>query len=249
MRFFRAVFALPVLAATLQAVHAGEHQAYVSGMIGINMPDDENFLGANAAGQGRDIQAQLDDGTQFGLSLGLMTKDYDWGRVRGEVEVAYRESDLEGLVLNAVSRTIIEGSGVDVTTAMVNLSYDTPKVLGSLRFSLGAGYGLASVTHDIRYLVANAAAIGSIPGQLQIAIPNSETTDAYQLIGGAEVELTPGISLIADVRYLEVGDTKGERYILNSIINGVATTNGTLDSILDADYSTVSLNAGLRIKL
>lgn len=110
--------------------------------------------------------------------------------------------------------------------------------------SVGAGFGIAGVDNEVEYLVANASATN---GQAHIALPGTEVTYAYQLMAGVEVEVTPFLSLVADVRRLELGDYQAERYILNT--PGVGSgTNGTLDSILDAEWSATSVTAGLRYR-
>lgn len=230
-----------------EGAHAdAKPRLYVAGFIGTDSPDTVEISGANAGGAVRDIEAELDDGELRGVAFGVAGRDTSFGRLRGEVELSFREADLVGLALNDVAREIIDGSDVSTTAALINVAYDTPKFLGRVRLSAGAGFGIASIDHEIRYLVANAAAIGTIPGQLQIAIPSSETAAAYQLTGGASFELTPSLSVTADARYFDLGDVQAERYILNTIINGTATTTGTLDSILDSDYATSSLTIGLR---
>lgn len=227
---------------------ANEGGVYVTVFGGIDAPDEEKIDGRNAAGDLRDIDVALDDGKVIGAALGVAGADSSWGRLRAEVEFSFRKSDLEGLTLNGVPRTVVDGSDVSIGAGMLNAYFDTPKLLDRLRFGVGAGFGVASVNHEIGYLIAVPPAIGTIPGQVQIAIPSSETGYAYQLIGMAEVELSRNLSLIGDVRYFDLGDVQVERFVLNSFINGVPTTTGTLDSILDADYSTTSFTVGIRYK-
>lgn len=219
---------------------------YTSLFGGAETFDDESIIGANAAGQARNINIQFYEGSVFGAALGVSSADSSFGRFRGELEIASRQADVDALALNGVTRQFNPSSEVSVTTAMVNALYDSPVLWDRYRVFAGAGIGLAGVDHSVRYLVANPAASG---GNLQILIPSSETTSAYQLILGAEVELTSSWSLLGDVRYLDVGDTQVERYIANSIINGTATAStGTLDSVLDADLSSTSFTVGVRYR-
>lgn len=214
---------------------------------GVDLRRDQDINGATAGGAVRDIVVEYDTGSVFGANLGVSGRENAWGRLRGEVELAYREAEVKNLALNGVARVVQDGSETSISTGMVNVYYDTPLYFDRFRLSFGGGFGIASVNHGINYLVANAAAIGTQPGNLQIALPSSETTYAWQLIAGGEMKMTESISLVGDVRYLGLGDLQVERYIGNSIINGVATTTGTLDSILNTDMSTVTLSAGLRI--
>lgn len=214
---------------------------------GVDLRDDQNLDGATPGGAVRNIEVEYNDGSIFGANVGIAGKDYSWGRLRGEVEFAYRTSDVENLALNGVGRVVLDGSKTEITTGFVNAYIDSPVYFDRVRFSLGAGFGLANVNHGINYLVANAAAIGTIPGNLQIALPSSETTYAWQVIGGTEIKMTDTISLVGDIRYTEINDVQVERYVQNSIINGVATTQGTLDSILKTDLSSVSVTGGVRV--
>jgi opacity protein-like surface antigen len=231
--------------AVSSAAHAQENRFYVAGTFGSDAFDDETISGANAAAQRRDINVEFDNGGYYGVALGLLATESTYGRVRGEVEASFRSADVQALALNGVARNVAEGSEVSVASGMINGFYDTPVYFDRFRLYAGAGLGIAGVDHEIRYLVANPAATG---GNLQIIIPSSEMTVAYQFIGGAEVALSPSWSLTADVRYFDAGDVQVERYIGNTIINGTATNIGTLDSVLDADLSSVTASAGIRYR-
>lgn len=243
---------LSILTATAAAIiaistaaQAQDNRFYVAGTLGSDTFDDETISGANAAAQRRDINVEFDDGGYYGVALGLIGNEGRYGRIRGEVEASFRSADVEALMLNGVARSVVDGSEVSIASAMINGFYDTPVYFDRLRFYAGAGLGVAGVDHEIRYLVANPLATG---GNIQIIIPSSETTVAYQFVGGAELALSPSWSLTADVRYFDVGDVQVERYIGNTIINGTATNIGTLDSVLDADLSSVTVSAGLRYR-
>lgn len=241
-----------VLLATALAMSAAAGQAsaqsgfYITAFAGADSPDKEVLDGVNAAGLPRLNVITLDEGSIYGASLGVASTEYGFGRFRAELELSARKSDLEGVDLNGVARTIRPDRSVGVTTGLIQVIYDTPVYFDRVRFHAGAGYGLANVNHDIGYLVANAAAIGSSPGNLLIGITNSETTSAHQWIAGAEVLLSPRWSLTADVRSLDVGDLQTQRFVENSIINGTPTTIGTLDAVQDADYASVSWTVGLK---
>ena len=224
---------------------AQDGRFYVAGNIGTDSFDDEAIRGANPAGAARNIDVTFDDGEFASLAIGVLGAEGRYGRIRGEVETAFRASDVEALVLNSVARTVIDGSEVTISSALVNVYYDTPVYFDRLRLFVGAGFGVAGVDHEIRYLVANPAATG---GNLQILLPTSETTTAQQFVAGAEFKLSSAWSLTADVRYFDVGDVQTERFIGNTIINGTATNSGTLDSVLDADLSSTAFSAGLRYR-
>ena len=113
---------------------------------------------------------------------------------------------------------------------MLNIAYDTPRIFDRVRLTAGAGFGLAAIDYDIQYNVAAAGPAISIS-------TNQSGRLAYQLIGGASVELTDGLELTGDVRYFEVGSHQVERFNL---------TTGTLDSVLGTKYRSTRVTAGIR---
>ncbi|GAA0630120.1 hypothetical protein GCM10009422_29560 [Brevundimonas kwangchunensis] len=244
----RILVAASAFLALSSAPAAAQQGPYVAVFAGFDKPADEAIDGRNAAGDLRDIEVAFDNGVLFGGALGVATRETVHGRGRAEIELSYRSSELESLTLNGVDRVIGDGSEVGVAAGMLNLFYDTPQIQDRFRFTVGAGFGAASINHDIRYLIAVPPATGSIPGQVQIAIPTSEATWAWQLIAGAEIALSPTLSLTGDIRYLDPGEVQVERFVMNSFINGAPTTTGTLDSVLNAEYSTTSVAVGLRYR-
>ena len=203
-------------------------------MVGSDSQKDENIEGQNGSGQIRDLDLSFDSGQFISVSFGVKAVEADWGRIRVEAELSQREGDMNELVLNGTERRFRPGSHVSLNSTMLNVFYDTPKLGFNTRAFVGAGFGQTSMDHEIRYLVERPASAG---GNLGIAIPSSETTSSYQLIGGLEWELNDSFSLLGDVRYLELGDSQVERFNV---------TAGALDSVLDADKSTTTVSAGIR---
>lgn len=233
---------LPVLAAAATLLLGGfheanaqtpEHRFYVSLHAGQDRQDDEKIRGANAAGLPRNNDLTFSDGRVYAAALGINAFEGDWGRVRFDAELSQREADVETIALNNVQQTIRQGSHVLMTAAMLNAYYDTPLYLDRVRFFAGAGVGIASIDHQVRYQITG----GANPSNAQIAIPSAEPTWSWQLVGGAEYALTQNWSLLADVRWAEFGDTQIQRFNL---------TAGALDSVNDAEKSSVSITAGLR---
>lgn len=233
---------LPVLAAAATVLMAGvdhasaqvpEHRFYVSLHAGQDQQDDEKIRGFNAAGLPRNNDLTFSDGRVYAAALGVNAFEGDWGRVRFDAELSQREADVETIALNGVQHTIRQGSHVLMTAAMLNAYYDTPLYFDHVRFFAGAGIGIANIDHQVRYQITG----GANPSNAQIAIPSAEPTWAYQLVGGAEYALTQNWSLLADVRWVEFGDTQIQRFNL---------TAGALDSVNDAEKSSVSITAGLR---
>jgi opacity protein-like surface antigen len=234
---------LPVIAAAATIVLAGadpaqaqtpEHRFYASIHAGQDVQDDESIRGFNVANLPRNNDLTFADGRVYAAALGVNAFQGDWGRVRFDAELSHREADVETIFLNNVEQTIRQGSHVLMTAAMLNAYYDTPVYFDHVRFYAGVGAGIASIDHQVRYRITG----GATPSLANIAIPTSEPTWAYQLVGGGEYILTPNWSLLADVRFVEFGNHQIERFNL---------TAGALDSVNDvSDKSSVSVTAGLR---
>lgn len=216
----------PALAQDESAATGG---VYASGSAGIVKSDDQLINGANAAGAPRRIITDMDKGSNFALAIGYATKDANWGRIRGELEFASQKAELKALSLNGVNRALIGEPDKSVKTGMVNVFYDTPAFLGPVRAEFGAGLGKSNIDYNVRY---NVAAAGPA-----IEIPTNASQGAYQLLAGLSGRVTGGLELFTQFRYLKVKDHKVERY---------NRTAGTLDSVLDAEYSSKSFNVGVR---
>jgi opacity protein-like surface antigen len=227
-KYFAAVAACGALAPF--AAQAGESPLYVGVAAGLAADGDHLFEGANLAGAPRRIETPVKDGSLAAITLGVVAKESDWGRVRVEAEIGRRYNKVDRLVLNSVERQLLEGRK-EVTSALVNVAYDTPLYWDRVRFTLAAGAGLANVDYDVRYLVA-----ASGPA---IAIPTGVSTLAFQSLVGVQYALNENIELTADLRHLKLDDHQVERF---------NHTAGTLDSVLDADYSTTGYAVGVRYR-
>jgi opacity protein-like surface antigen len=202
---------------------------YVSASAGIVASDDQRLNGANAAGAPRRIVTDMDQGSAFAFALGYATRDSDWGRVRAEVEFAKQKADLKALSLNEIDRALIGEPDKSLKTGMLNVFYDTPVFLGPVRAEFGAGIGKSKMDYNVRY---NVTATGPA-----IEILTNPSQGAYQLMAGLSARVSGGLELFTQFRYLKVKDHKVERFI---------TTTGTLDSVLDAEYSSKGVSFGLR---
>lgn len=222
-------------AAIFGSASAGEGPFYVALHYGFDSPADEEIRGSNVAGADRNIDIDFESGSYFGASLGVVAKEGEFGRLRFEVEAAHREAEVDALALNDVDRRFRDDSQLTTTTVMINGLYDTPLLADRFRLFAGGGFGIANQDHDVRYLVERSEEAG---GNLAIAIPSSETTWSAQGILGGEWVISPKLSAVADVRFVQYGDTQVERYVL---------TTGAIDSVLDAENSTITSTIGLRL--
>ena len=209
-----------------------EKRVYVGGFVGDRFGSGQTFRGANLAGQPRVIETPTKDNVTGGIVVGMVAARGDWGRVRVEGELSASQNSVKRLVLNDVRRELLEGRK-SLTTEMVNLVYDTPKVANLVRFSLGGGIGNGSIDYDIRYNVSAAGPAINIPTSVSGHI-------AYQAIGGAAISVGRRVELTTDVRYLGVTGHQVERF---------NATAGTLDSVLRTRYHSVSATVGFRFFL
>ncbi len=202
---------------------------YVAGFLGDRFGREQTLQGATPAGLPRVIETDAKDGLTGGLVLGAVAATGEWGRARVEAEFSASRNTLKRLDLNGQQRTLLEGSR-SVTTEMVNILYDTPRIAERLRFTLGAGVGHGAIDYDTRYLVAAAGPEINIPTSVSGKI-------ALQGIAGASVALGGGLELTTDVRYSRIARHQVERF---------NATAGTLDSVLSTRYSNLVATAGFR---
>ena len=223
---------LPALVLTTMAVspaHAEDGKIYGAIFVGDRFGEDQTFSGETLSGQPRVIESPTKDGVIGGAVLGAIVKEARWGRIRAEAEIAASKNSVSRLILNGQERELLQGRK-SVTTVMANLVYDTPKVLDRVRFSVGGGFGAASIDYNIQYNVAAAGPTILIP-------TNQSGRFALQAIGGVSVDVTERFALTADVRYLHVDTHQVERF---------NQTAGTLDSTLKAKYHSTAVTAGVR---
>ena len=208
---------------------ASSGDIYLSVFVGDNLGRGQVFSGATVGGAPRDIRTPTKDGVIGGAAIGVIVAETSYGRFRAEAELSGSKNDITDLVLNGVPRDLVRGRK-SVTAGMLNVAYDTPRFFDRLRFTAGAGLGLAAIDYDVQYNVAAAGPAISIS-------TNESGRLAYQAIGGASVRLTDRIELTGDVRYFKVGSHQVERFNL---------TTGTLDSVLGTAYRSTRLTGGLR---
>ncbi|MDF0487876.1 hypothetical protein PX554_07020 [Sphingomonas sp. H39-1-10] len=209
-----------------------EKRFYVGGFLGDRFGSGQTFSGANITGQPRVIETPTKADVTGGVMIGAVAAQGDWGRVRVEGELSASQNSIKRLVLNNVRRELLEGRKA-ITSEMVNVMYDTPKIANLVRLSAGAGVGNASIDYDIRYNVSASGPAINIPTSVSGHL-------AWQAIGGASVALGRRVELTTDVRYLRVSEHQVERF---------NATAGTLDSVLGTRYHSLAATAGFRFYL
>lgn len=121
---------------------------------------------------------------------------YDWGRWRAELEVAYRDNNIDcvGTSTNVCTGTPSNNGGVWEFSQMVNVLYDIP--LGG-RFSASVGAGVGGVL-----VVANQAMIYNTNSSPDL----DDYVVAGQLIAQVGYDLSDRWQVYADYRYLLADD-------------------------------------------
>ena len=223
------LFAVAAITTSTMAHAQNTAGIYVSGATGVTLSDDQLINGFNAAGAPRRIITSMDCGIVFNAAIGYATDDKPWGRVRAEAEFAYQKAKLAALSLNAVDRALIGQPDKSVVTGMINIYYDTPRFIGPVRAEFGAGAGTSKIDYNVRY---NVTATGP-----SIEIPTDPSQAAFQFMAGLSGRVSGGLELFTQFRYLKLKSHKVERF---------NRTAGTLDSVLDADYSSKSISVGAR---
>lgn len=185
---------------------------YVSGGVGYSEVDDQTSTGPN-----RLVNADYDSDVSFSGAVGYAFSD----SYRAEVELTFRENDVDQLSFNNVPRNA--RGDISSTSLFVNAYYDFSNVHEQFVPYIGAGIGLTDVDMDVQYGAAN--------------FNGDDTVLAFQAIAGANYHINDELSLYADVRYQITDDPE-----LNRFGGPAPAANVELDS----EYDTYNINVGIR---
>ncbi|PAA94907.1 outer membrane protein [Serratia fonticola] len=225
---------LILLLATCSA-SATEVKPYVSAFGGIDFGSKSDIYGHNPAGMLRDIDVKYKNSFVYGLSVGTNIYQGSYGSISAEFEYANRDLKTKSLSLNSVDRSLNgeRGNSLKINSYMANVIYESNYIIDKLKYSMGAGIGLANMSYDVNYLVNNAAT----PTQVNIKSTNNPL--AYQFMLGLAYDFTENIAVLYNVKYFSVKDHNVNRYKLN---NGPG-----LESVLNSGFDdSWSMNLGLR---
>jgi opacity protein-like surface antigen len=176
-----------LLGAVASVVIAGSAEAagwYFGADVGANWVQDNQFdfgTGVGPAISDFNNAAQYDTGWALTGSVGWASPSA-W---RFEAELGYRANDMD-LFSSATAASLFRTGEMSQFTVMANVLHDIP-VGTSLSLSLGAGVGAAFVNVD--------------DGELD----ESDTTFAWQLIGGLNWAVGSNTDLTLTYRYLNAG--------------------------------------------
>lgn len=211
--------AIVVLSLAAPASAAGNNW-YVGVFGGANWVKDHSFSVATTPTSSADTLTWATDGdTGFivGGAIGLSLNQY-LGGLRAEVEVAYRENQVDGLwQSNTGTPTGVSSGTLDIDhstfSVMANLWYDFD--VGGIAPYVGGGIGWADTEVEGNYL-------GGVTGPFSF----SDSGFAWQLGAGINFDVSPNMKLGVGYRYLEGPDvTVGSIYAPNGATADVDSEN------------------------
>ncbi len=228
---FASALAIPLLLSA-PAAHAAEGIGslgsgfYGTVFGGISFASDADFTG-NIGGARQSVENEYDDSFVIGGALGK-----SWGPVgrlgvRTEIEVSYRENDIDEIFFsgNGPAAEINVDGDSSSTTLFANLLVDFPLSNIPITPYAGIGLGVAFTEQDFVYG----------PG---VRVGDSDETFAAQLIGGASYDISDRFAITLDGRYQRAFGVESRRLAPTGAVTGT----------IEDDLSSFSVNAGLRVK-
>lgn len=185
IRIFSCLALVTMLAAWAPAWAAGNFYATLSGGVAI-MPDPE-ITDTTLPGVTGEV------GTEPGFSLsGAIGYRYD-KRFRGEIELAYRENDIDRLSITAFGLAASGSASGDVSSfsGMVNGYWDIA-IDAPVKPYVGAGVGISEVEAELT--------VGGTTAK------SDDTVFAYQFMGGVIYEVSPTVDIHLGYRYFATAD-------------------------------------------
>ncbi len=158
---------------------------YVGLNAGVTITNDSDWSSGNSSG---DIG--YENSANFGGALGYQGHP----NVRGEVEVSYRQADLEDISENGVG-TFSLGGDLSTLTVLANVYYDF--TTGS-EFSPYISGGIGMASHD--------AEVNNVAGVTLTGLNDDDTVFAYQFGAGFSYEINSPTALVIGYRFLGSDD-------------------------------------------
>jgi opacity protein-like surface antigen len=139
----------------------------------------------------RDDEIEFDNGYNVGAAFG-----YDYGMARLEVELAYRQNDVDKITINFDDGTeVFRGDGdFSATSLMLNGYWDLETGSPVVPY-FGGGIGFANVTAN------NVKFFDPFDGRVRRLVDDDDNVFAYQLAAGIAVALNPAMSLDLGYRF------------------------------------------------
>lgn len=180
-----AIVALGQTATTAQAQSISN--SYIAAKIGITKTSDADWSDSGLTG---DIG--IDNATNFAVAYGFNVVP----SVRTELEVSYRNADLDDVTVDGVGSADL-GGDLKSWGFLLNGYYD---FLADQAFSPYLTAGIGALRHTGK--------VTSVAGLGVTGASDSDTVFAYQLGGGASYDVTEKVALDGGYRYLASTDPK-----------------------------------------
>jgi len=201
------------------AVNQGSER-YFSLFGGVTALDDQTSVGFQ-----REVLADFDEGFNVGGAIG---KRINGGPYRVEGEFTFRSNEADGINFNGNPVPNVDG-GIDSYAAMLNVFRDF-NGNGRIKPYIGGGLGFAFVDADFQY------------GGLPAIVDGDDSTFAYQAMAGVTAQLRSGMDVFIEYRFFAADSPQLNRF------GGPAIAGAPQNIILDSEYFTHGLQAGIRIK-
>lgn len=181
------LLALPSIGAAAEPRAGG----YVSGFIGVSMPSDNdvtNDYGGNPPSSDKD-RIEFDPGIYVGGTGG-----YDFGYLRLEGEISYRNSEIDSITNSVDGRYGNLDGDLGVSAFMANAFFDLHNDSRVTPY-LGGGIGFAVLN------LGNTSGTDRNYDYWDLYSEDDDTVFAYQIGAGVEIALNPRYSLDLGYRY------------------------------------------------
>jgi opacity protein-like surface antigen len=220
-----AIFAILISPAVCQATPP-RPGAYMSGFIGATIPNDtmvstDNFFDNRSFTD----RVELDPGINIGVTGG-----YDFGYLRLEGELSYKNSEMNGIVDQSDNFSFRNVDGSLSALAMMFNSFADLHNSSPLTPYFGGGIGFATLYLSDTF---GTDTRGNLVTRDLLYSNDSDTVFAYQVGGGVEIALSPDLSL--DLGYRYFGTTR-------------ARFDSSIDQSTRLKYESHNATAGLRFK-
>ena len=184
----RKLFAVSMVALAFAAVpyaHAGDGM-YVSGSLGMNIPNDSDIT--DSAYPGFVATVEADNGWAFGMAVGYALQNF-----RVEAEFSYLANDID--TVEAYGYSFDSTGDVTAAVGLINGYFDIP-VNAKFKPFVTAGLGLAKVEINDFNVTGSGVENWS----------DDDVVFAWQVGAGAGYAVTDNVILEAKYRYIQTSD-------------------------------------------
>ncbi|WP_299899516.1 outer membrane beta-barrel protein [uncultured Ruegeria sp.] len=223
-RLILASSALTISATALAAQSLGDG-TYIHGFIGYSQLQDSDFTGT-IGGATQSVDTEFDAGFGLGFAIGKEIPQWsnDIIETRIELELSYRDSDVDGVNFtgNGPGPEGNISGDVTQTSLFANVLFDFRQAGVLTPF---AGFGLGATYSDLDFSYG--------PG---VALDDTDTTFAAQVIAGVAYDINSSTAFTVDARFARAFDVSSQRL----------APNGALTGNVEDDLDIFSVNFGLR---